>query len=299
MPIHSSEKVEGTEKGFFRKALMGFIYKITNTVSKKCYIGETIQSNPEERWKGHQTAILRGAGCPALGDAIRKYGADKFTFEVLIICFDEDRFHYEREYIKKFNAVVPNGYNILEGGEGGGFKGKRHTELTKKLIGEKHKELYAKNPDRAKSSRIRALKQMAEVNKSGIDWGNKVKGSEKFKKAKEEGRIGGAAHSGDGHLKMETKEKISESLKKYYNENENKSKLNTEKHRNAMAKARGVRVQQYTKEGVYIKTYNSIQDASREHGMNKQAIRVALDKPTRSSGGFVWKRENVVSHVEA
>ena len=91
---------------------MGFIYKITNTVSKKCYIGETMQSNPEERWKGHQTAILRGAGCPALGDAIRKYGVQQFTFEVLIICFDEDRFVYEREYIKKYNTIAPNGYNI-------------------------------------------------------------------------------------------------------------------------------------------------------------------------------------------
>ena len=30
---------------------MGFIYKITNLVSRKCYIGETTRSNPETRWK--------------------------------------------------------------------------------------------------------------------------------------------------------------------------------------------------------------------------------------------------------
>jgi len=243
-----------------------------------------MQSNPEERWKGHQTAILRGAGCPALGDAIRKYGVQQFTFEVLIICFDEDRFHYEREYIKKFNAVVPNGYNILEGGEGGGFKGKRHTEETKKLIGEKHKEIYAKNPDRAESSRISALKQMAEVKHSGVDWGNKVKGSEKFKKAKEEGRIGGAAHSEDGHLKTETKEKIRKSVKEYYSKTEHRNEVNIEKHRNIMAKAVGVRVQQYTKEDQYIKTYPSVREAGRELNINKNGIQVALDKPTRSAG---------------
>ena len=100
---------------------MGFIYKITNKISKKCYIGETTEENPEERWKRHKYAISKGTGCPALRDAVVKYGLENFTFEVLIICFDENRYDHEKEYIKKYNSVVPNGYNILEGGAGGGF----------------------------------------------------------------------------------------------------------------------------------------------------------------------------------
>ncbi len=71
---------------------MGFIYKITNTKSKKIYIGETKLEDPEKRWKAHIQSINRGKGCPALRDAIKKYGIDTFRFEVLIICFDEDRF---------------------------------------------------------------------------------------------------------------------------------------------------------------------------------------------------------------
>ena len=78
---------------------MGFIYKITNNLTGKCYIGETQEKDPEDRWKGHMRAINRNTGCPALRDAIHKYGADNFKFEVLIICFDEDRFIYEKEYI--------------------------------------------------------------------------------------------------------------------------------------------------------------------------------------------------------
>jgi predicted GIY-YIG superfamily endonuclease len=44
---------------------MGFIYKITNTVSGKCYIGETVQDAPEKRWKQHIQKINNNKGCPA------------------------------------------------------------------------------------------------------------------------------------------------------------------------------------------------------------------------------------------
>jgi hypothetical protein len=32
---------------------MGYIYKITNTVTKKCYIGETTENDPQKRWNAH------------------------------------------------------------------------------------------------------------------------------------------------------------------------------------------------------------------------------------------------------
>jgi group I intron endonuclease len=61
---------------------MGFIYKITNTKSGKCYIGETKQESPEMRWREHIRNINADKGCPALKDAIKKYGIDTFKFEV-------------------------------------------------------------------------------------------------------------------------------------------------------------------------------------------------------------------------
>ena len=63
---------------------MGYIYKITNKITNKCYIGETKQSNPESRWKEHKNTIKNGVGCPALQDAVKKYGIDNFKFEILI-----------------------------------------------------------------------------------------------------------------------------------------------------------------------------------------------------------------------
>jgi group I intron endonuclease len=126
---------------------MGFIYKITNTINGKCYIGETTKSDPEKRWYQHKNTIKRGVGCPALQNSVVKHGIDNFKFEILIICFDEDRYKYEIEYIKKYNTLIPNGYNILEGGPGGSFKGKKHSEETKQLLSKNNKQKYIDNPE--------------------------------------------------------------------------------------------------------------------------------------------------------
>jgi group I intron endonuclease len=200
---------------------MGFIYKITNQISKKCYIGETMEANPEERWKGHKYAISKGVGCPALRDAVIKYGLENFTFEVLIICFDEDRFTHERHYIKKYNSVVPNGYNILEGGAGGGFKGKHHTPEIIKKIAEVSRKRFEDPAERKKSSE-RALLQMKEMKDSKVDWGAKVKTSEKFKLALAEKRVGGGAHVKEKAKNVNAK--ISAGVKKYFKTLDNSSK---------------------------------------------------------------------------
>jgi group I intron endonuclease len=102
---------------------MAYIYRILNKISKKVYIGITTYKDVKKRWNQHiQTASIN-KGCPALREAFNKYGIEKFEFSVILICFDEDRFKYEIEYIKKYNSVAPNGYNLTTGGQcGGGFK---------------------------------------------------------------------------------------------------------------------------------------------------------------------------------
>ena len=64
---------------------MGYIYKITNTVSGKMYVGETKEEDVERRWKQHKNTIKHGRGCPALQDAVRKYGWNVFKFEIVVI----------------------------------------------------------------------------------------------------------------------------------------------------------------------------------------------------------------------
>ncbi len=266
---------------------MGFIYKITNIVSNKCYIGETKEDTPEKRWQRHIQSIKRNEGCPALKDAIKKYGIEKFKFEVLIICFDEDRFIYEKEYIKKYNSQVPNGYNILPGGEGGGFLGKNHSEETRKKISENIKRFRQENPNHFETYRETHKEAMKQVDISAA-----LKNSEKFKKAVEEGRIGGNSHKG-GKPSEETKKKISESVTNYYNNlDKNGKAINIKKHREAMTKATGRKVAQYTKDNIFVKEYISIAEAGRITDIKKSNIQQVLSGNTNTAGGFIWKYVN-------
>lgn len=108
---------------------MGYIYLITNTDTKKQYVGQTICKNVESRWKQHRNCDPNSIGRYLLA-AYKKYGIDKFTFRIICICFDEDCNQYEEEYIKKFNTLVPNGYNLSEGGK----NSKQHPETIQKRV---------------------------------------------------------------------------------------------------------------------------------------------------------------------
>lgn len=275
---------------------MGFIYKITNKINNKCYIGETRKEDPYDRWRGHIQSIKRNSGCPILKGAIKKYGVDNFKFEVLIICFDKDRFIYEREYIQKYNSQTPNGYNILPGGEGGGFLGKNHSEESKKKIGENLKNFHKLNPNHFETYREKLKESMSKV-----DISSAVKNSEKWKKALAEKRMGGGAW-----IKTKTeeereiiKENIRQGVLKYYStlEDKGKNKVNIEKHREAMAKSVGKKVSQFDEKGKLLNTYCSISEGARQTNILKGAIQSALSKNLKKSpgednhmsGGFIWR----------
>lgn len=109
---------------------MGYIYKITNTINNKCYIGQTL-NDVKERWRQHKK---KGTNCRYLKHAFIKYGFDKFKFELICICFDTDLDKFEIDYIKKFNCLVPNGYNLKSGGLGGGRLSKESKEQISKTL---------------------------------------------------------------------------------------------------------------------------------------------------------------------
>ena len=106
---------------------MGYIYKITNKVDGKIYVGQTIQVL-EDRWRQHKKI---GSNCRYLKRAFNKYGIDNFEFNIICICFDEDLDKYEIQYMEKYNSMVPNGYNLRKGGNSG-----KHHEETKRKISE-------------------------------------------------------------------------------------------------------------------------------------------------------------------
>ena len=95
------------------------IYKITNQINGKSYVGQSIDI--ATRLRNHRTAT---DDC-AIHKAIRKYGVENFSFEIIEKC--EQSLLNEREiyWIDFYNTSAPNGYNIANGGLGGGNRSRK------------------------------------------------------------------------------------------------------------------------------------------------------------------------------
>ena len=89
------------------------IYIITNLIDGKSYIGKS-EKNIEYRLHQHKFGISSNEH---LQNAIRKYGIENFTFEMLEECSKEDCCDRERYWINFYNTLYPNGYNYTTGGE--------------------------------------------------------------------------------------------------------------------------------------------------------------------------------------
>ncbi len=96
---------------------MAYIYKITNKLNGKSYIGKTELNNPIDRYKEHiaDSKKERNKKRP-LYSAMNKYGIENFLFEIL----EETNEPNEREvfYIEKFDTYGNKGYNATRGGDG-------------------------------------------------------------------------------------------------------------------------------------------------------------------------------------
>lgn len=95
---------------------MGYIYVLTNKVNGKKYIGQSKQADIKNRWRSYTNLSNSSVGIVLLR-ALKKHGVDNFKFQIICICFDDDCNQYEKDYIKKYNTILPNGYNMQEGGK--------------------------------------------------------------------------------------------------------------------------------------------------------------------------------------
>ncbi len=95
------------------------VYLITNLVNGKRYVGKTVR--PTKRWYWHVVEARKDQSCMLIAKAIKKYGPDKFRFEILEHLPTEDA-AFEREiwWIQHFQSDHSGiGYNLESGGLGG------------------------------------------------------------------------------------------------------------------------------------------------------------------------------------
>lgn len=94
------------------------IYKITNLINGKMYIGQS--TNIKERWIKEKSSAFNSLSHTyntVLSRAFRKYGLENFSFEVIEECSATELNSKERYYIYLYNCLAPIGYNLTDGGD--------------------------------------------------------------------------------------------------------------------------------------------------------------------------------------
>lgn len=193
---------------------MAIVYKITNTVNGKMYIGAT-EKTIEERWRRHVKSAIIYKRDWILSKAIRKYGPDAFIREVLEEHPDR-KYTFdvlEPKYILEHNTFGDNGYNMT-GGSGGGITEETREKIRSSRLGKKH------TPETIEKLRLAGLKRThTEETKEKM---RKITHTEETKEKLRQANIG-KKHSLASKEKVrqanigkklspETKEKIRQSL---------------------------------------------------------------------------------------
>ena len=130
----------------------GEIYCLTSPSGKK-YVGQCVKQLSSgkkwgyiQRWKDHIRDANSKNYCRQLNNAINKYGSENFTIEVIKECNIYELNYYEEHYIKLYNTLSPNGYNLTSGGSV--CRQSEETQILKRksMIGKNVGKIFPKRP---------------------------------------------------------------------------------------------------------------------------------------------------------
>jgi len=153
------------------------IYKITNLLNGKIYVGRTKKTDISKYW-GSGTAIRM---------AIKKLGISSFKKEIIEVCSSiQETKEREIYWIDKLNSCYPNGYNLSKGGEDGEWfellteeEKQKHIQLSAERSKKKWQdEQYSKNVVEA-VRKVRSTDESRQRSKEAI---NKLWESEQYRK---------------------------------------------------------------------------------------------------------------------
>lgn len=296
-----------------------FIYKVTNLINKKIYIGQHATDNIKDGY--------RGSGV-ALKNAFKKYGRSNFKYEILEFYNGNSKIEFdqlEHNYIRKYNSDDKEiGYNRTDCC-GGGYLGEeiykkrnyKHSEEAKVKISKVHKG-KKKSPYQIEATRlgnIGKLNYHNETKEKPIEERKQIKISRKRERIVEQytldgqfirewssvveaGRSLGLDKTASSiRIACNDWNKTSKGFKwKYKESSEERCNQFTSRYKRATEckyfKKGDKIIEQYDLEDNFIQTFDSYSSAAREVGVSSgYQIKMACDNfPNKTVRGFYWKR---------
>ena len=249
----------------------------------KIYVGQT-RKKLEKRMATHSTKTITEVDL-----STSRNGWQNLRIRALVPIGKLDEM--ESYYITELNSLHPIGWNRTNGG----MKGFALCEETRRRIGEKSKGRIPTEETRAKiGTKLKGRVYSEETRKKMSESHKGCEISEETRRKISEAKMGvkmsdearknmSEAKKGKSHapLSEETRRKISEA-------NRNRSRESVEK----MARTKYIPVAQYTKDGEYIATYESVKKATEVTGTGGGSICKCAKGKMKSAGGFIWKYVN-------
>lgn len=231
----------------------GYIYCITNQVNGKQYIGQTIRT-VEKRWTQHKSHAKTNKNCFALHTALQKYGIDNFKIE----CVEKIEVHTKNELYPVLNKI-------------------------EKMYIEKYNSLSPCGYNLAKESYIKRESVVSKnLYKPVVQYdldGNKIMEYESIIKASKNTGASAQCISDCCNNRKWTAFgfRWGYKNKQLNNFNSNRKNINLKM------------VDQYDMDGVFIRTYESIKQASLENNINYKCILRVCNGKSITSNNYIWR----------
>lgn len=278
------------------------IYKTTNLINGKIYIGQDSRNNPNYYGSGK-----------VLKSAISKYGKENFQKEILEYCATKDELNEREIYWIQFYKSNISGYNISTGGNGGNLGNVVNDKISKtiKLMYNDPDSIYNSTEYRLKLSGAKKGHVVTEETKEKISnaqkgvngywYGKKNDGHSK--KMKEKYKSGDLCPWNKGLLyNDDIRNKISESHKGQIPWNKGKKDIYSQETRKKMSEAKkgktrpdlSEKLKKYYSENVSSKgkaiedtrthkIYTKVKDLREDLGLSEYMVKQLINK-----GILIW-----------
>lgn len=182
------------------------IYKVTNTLNGKVYVGQTVKTL-KERWAKH---LSDKSGCLGIKSALKKYGPENFTIEQIDQAESlEELNKKESEWIAIIGSLSPFGYNLTTGGDHYRLSQESRDKMSKSLTGRKLSKSHIEKMSERMRNRIVSQETREKTSK-------RCKGKTTWAKGKKftaDHRAKISAASVGKVVSEETKQKLSDHFK--------------------------------------------------------------------------------------